>query len=241
MSVGSRLLIRTASFCQHLTATLAGISRDLGLGTILVNALAGSSLTHDHGGGGHGGEDQGPTLANNFQRMIDLRRVAETIYWAGLNTTLMLYSGEEAPVMWRGSRRSTASTAFPRLFPHTQGSGAAAMGAPLPAPTTAAAPLHCRWSAHMSKLFEPILVEFVGEDGKGSRHMPLGADCLALADKLVDRLLIRADDTMVSNGGVATRGAVYFAQLLKLTRAFGVEDAAVNERAKERAQGYKTT
>ena len=232
LSVGSRLLIRTATFCQHLTGVLASVSKDLGLGTILVNALAGTSLAHDQEGG-----EQGPTLANNFQRMIDLRRSAEAIYWAGLNTTLMLYTGEEAPVVWRGSRRVTASTAFPRLFPHTKGAGAAAMGAPLPAPTIAAAPLHCRWSAHMSKLFEPILIEFVGEDGKGNRHMPIGADCLILADKLVDRLLIRADDAMISNGGVATRGALYFAQLLKLSRAFSVEDAAVNEKAKERSQG----
>ena len=240
LSVGSRLLIRTAAFCQHLTAVLAGISKELGLGTILVNALAGATMTHDHGGGV---DDHGPTLANNFQRMIDLRRAMETIYWAGLSTTLMLYSGEEAPVLWRGPRRGNASSAFPRLFPRTRGDGGAAMGAPLPPPTTAAAPLHCRWSAHMSKLFEAILVEFVGDDGKGSRYMSLGADCLALADKLVDRLLIRSDDMMVSNGsgGVVTRGPLYFAQLLKITRAFGVEDAAVNDKAKERAQGYETT
>ena len=250
LSVGSRLLVRLAAMCQRVGGALAHASKHLGLGTILVHTLShGATEDAEDGGGGGGGAGAG-----DFQRTIELRRVCEGVYRSALAATLMLYSGDEAPVAAQGPRRGTLAEAFPHIFPRApeQGPGAE-LCAPPPARETHALALAGRWSAHMSKLFEPALVALVGDDGRGAHHLTLAADCLLLADRKVDRLLTHPSaatarkagtgGTGLTDGGggggafeVATRGASYFVHLLKLNRAFALEDASANDKAKERAQ-----
>ena len=91
----------------------------------------------------------------------------------------------------------------------------------------------------MSQLFEPVLAGYVGDDGRGSHRLPLGAQCLALADHLVERALCGAGPGSRAGGGAtgaSTRSGPYFVALFRLTRAYVQEDAAASDRAKEKAQ-----
>ena len=136
LSIGSRLLLRVVKCCQHVCSSLATASRDLELGTILARANNNHGGVNDRenhtdytdnnalgrrGGGGNGssgrGGDSGITSSSSvhFQRMIDLRRAAEAMYWGGLDATLMLYSGSESPLPSRGRRANTPASAFPSL------------------------------------------------------------------------------------------------------------------------------
>jgi hypothetical protein len=96
----------------------------------------------------------------------------------------------------------------------------------------------------MCKLFEPILIDIVGEDGKGTTRMSVAGECLQLADKEVDERYISGfhDYTRTSGTttgrrkGGSTRGPVYFAGLFRLYRCLVTEDGATNDRAVERTQ-----
>ena len=104
----------------------------------------------------------------------------------------------------------------------------------------------------------------MGEDGRGTHRLPLGSDCLLLADTLVHRMLVDQSQSTPhtsrnnthsnrnnthsnthSNGaaaardnskGITTRGANYFVHSLRLHRLFQQEDGAVNDKGRERAQ-----
>jgi len=240
LSVGSRLLVRLATMCQRLGGSLVHASKSLGLGHILVHTLAHDNAGEGAGAGGDSGE------GGDFQRTVELRRVCEAAFRSTLAATLMLYGGDEAPAASRGPRRGTLAAAYPRLFPRRAADRSPTeLCAPPPPREALSEPLLGRWSAHMSKLFEPALVALVGDDGRGAHHLPLAADCLLLADRAVDRLLAHPTAATSGggrgeegggNGGVATRGAAYFAPLMKINKSFVLEDASANDKAKERAQ-----
>jgi len=257
LSIGSRLLLRVAKFCQHVCSTLAGTSRELDVRTILATAAAAAAPAPAPAGGAG-------AAGSALDRSIALRRVAEGLYWAGLTATLMMYTGEEAPPPARGPRATRAAAAFAQYFPAAAGTasgaeagGGWAIGAPPPRPSVGASVLASRWSAHMSQLFEPVLAEYVGDDGRGSHRLPLGTECLALADHLVDRALRGAGpadrpSTSPSSGsgsgsgspragagagaGASTRSGQYFVALVRLHRAYVHEDGAANDRAQTQAQ-----
>ena len=104
-----------------------------------------------------------------------------------------------------------------------------------------------------------VSVEYVGEDGRGTHRLPLGSDCLLLADIVVYRMLVDQTTPTTHNNkthsnkthshtshsahdkgdhqqGISTRGSNYFVHALRLHRFFQQEDAAINDKGKERVQ-----
>ena len=232
LSIGSRLIMRTAKFLQHLSVCLCSLSRDLELSSLLREQL--KRVERDE------------TVLNEFQSLIDLRKVAEDLYRSCLRGTIMLYTGEEAPVRAVGHYGTNLMEAHPKLF-RSQHTSTLSKNVPLVDPLDV--PMECRWSAHTCRLFEPTLLELVGEDGRGSQRLSLGGEMLSQADNVIDGLLTavasaslsaastgdqRVED-MVSGQGVESRGSAYFVGLLRICRALCAEELAGTGRAKERA------
>ena len=220
LSIGSRLVMRMAKFLQHMTVCLSSLSRNIGL----PSAVNTYSQYSDADGDAH---------LVPFQSILEMRKMSERLYHSCLTAALMLYSGEEAPIAVQGPYSTTLLHAHPALFASTavyngdQINGAGVWET-----------MESRFSAHTCKLFEAVLLDLVGEDGRGSHRMPLSGECLQHTERIVDSLLTRTPtaDTAVkeiSEVG-ATRGSAYFTGLFRVYRALTVEEAA-SGKAKEKA------
>jgi hypothetical protein len=224
LSVGSRLIVRMSKFLQYVNICLCSLSRDLVLPALLSE---------------HNSYETDTEELVIFRRILDMRRMAEALYRSCLTTCLMLVTGEEAPLAPWGPSCSTLLQAHPLLFPPAS----PLMGSPVLGTV-----LGCVWKAHTYKLFEPLLLALVGEDGKGSQRMALGGDCLMQAEKVVESLTMQAS---ASASGVlkvqvelegegatevmATRGSAYFSSFFKVFRALCAEESSVGK-ARERSQ-----
>jgi serine/threonine protein kinase len=220
LSIGSRLVMRMAKFLQHMTVCLNSLSRTVGL-PAAVNTY---SQFSDADGDAH--------LAP-FQSILEMRKMSEQLFHSSLTAALMLYTGEEAPIAVQGPYHTTLLHAHPGLFAPTAAHNVDRLNAAGVWET-----MESRFSAHTCKLFEPVLLDLVGEDGRGSNRMPLSGECLQHTERIVDSLLTRtpsADTAMreISELG-ATRGSAYFTGLFKVFRALYVEEAA-SGKAKEKA------
>ena len=238
LSIGSRLIMRMAKFLEHLSICLCGLSRDLLLSAVLVEEL--KRMEHEDAD------------VNTFQSVIDLRKVADGLYSSCLCGVIMLYTGEEAPLTAVGPYGTNLREAHHQLlksyeipiFTNASPTGKIPIIDPLDIP------MECRWNAHTCKLFEPILLELVGEDGRGSHRMSIGGEMLSQADKFVDELhtkvvlpslsAVNVSRRNIMEGsaigqGVESRGSVFFVNLLRVCRALCGEESSGTGRAKERA------
>lgn len=228
MSLGSRLLMRVAKFFQHMVATLTSMSKHLNV----VSIATGSS------------EDVGASK-------LKARTVAESLYRSVVSSVVMLYLGEESTLPLHGLFATKLERSHKVLF---SPKALSVNGAVIPPLTAQFA--ESRWSVQYCKLFEPILIDLVGEDGRGSARMPLGGDCLRRADFLAPLVLSMTNKknmkvasaaslasftepndffTVNFDTGMECRGTVYFVSLVRLVRSFcSVE--GTSGRALERAQ-----
>ncbi len=86
-----------------------------------------------------------------------------------------------------------------------------------------------RWSSQLNKLFDPIIKELVGDDGKGTTKVQIGMDCLALSDKVVLSVIHDVINNKVASNcinGCQLRGSLYFSSLLRLSNDIVTMDAA---------------
>ena len=226
LSVGSRLIVRMSKFLQYVNVCLCSLSRDLVLPALLSE---------------HNSYETDTEELVIFRRVLDMRRMAEALYQSCLTTCLMLVTGEEAPLAPWGPSCSTLLQAHPLLFPPES----PLMGSPVLSTV-----LGCVWKAHTYKLFEPLLLALVGEDGKGSQRMAIGGDCLLQAERVVESLTMQASASASASGVLkvqvelegegatevmATRGSAYFNGFFKVFRALCAEESSVGK-ARERSQ-----
>jgi hypothetical protein len=91
-------------------------------------------------------------------RLIRYKIGAELVYNELVQGVLMLYLGEEAPTELSKSRSANLETAHPSLFQSIR-----TIETQFQADST--------FSFQITKLFEPILIDLVAEDGSGSAKL----------------------------------------------------------------------
>ena len=222
LSVGSRLIVRMSKFLQYVNVCLCSLSRDLILLALLSD---------------HNSYETDTEELMLFKRILNMRKMTEALYQSCVTTSLMLVTGEESPLSPQGPCCATLLQAHPSLF---------SPASPLISNPVLQEVLGCVWKAHTYKLFEPLLLALVGEDGKGTQRMLIGVDCLVQAERLVESLIVRTSASVVPavkdedvgvsvTHAVATRGSAYFVGFFKVFRALCVEDSSVGK-ARERSQ-----
>ena len=220
LSVGSRLIVRMSKFLQYVNVCLCSLSRDLVLPALLSE---------------HNSYETDTEELEIFRRILDMRKMAEALYQSCLTTCLMLVTGEEAPLAPWGPSSSALLQAHSSLFPPASH----LMGFPVLSTV-----LGCVWKAHTCKLFEPLLLALVGEEGNGSQRMAIGSDCLLQAERVVESLTIQSSASALlkvevkgegTTDVVATRGSAYFSGFFKVFRALCAEESSVGK-ARERSQ-----
>ena len=248
LSTGSRLIMRMSEFLQYLVSCLVSLSRDISLPSALSAAMARNTETETDRGNDDDAADgrEGDDLIDAL-RVVATRRMCESLYWCSVRAAVMLYTGEESPLSCQGPYQETLTQAHSVLLhsyscPHHRWSSLSTAMESRPhhrwsSLTTA---MESRWSAHTCRLFEPVLLDLVGEDGKGSSKMTLAGECLQHAERRADLLRSYRNSTTTDNSSVhenrATRGAAVFAGMLKVFRALCAEDATTG-----RAKGKSHT
>ena len=91
------------------------------------------------------------------------------------------------------------------------------------------------YNSYFSKLFEPILVDIIGEDGNGTLKLSISGEILNKANKIVSislsELQLSIPNTHISvnmnnifSFPVFTRGTIYFSNLFRLMRIINAYD-----------------
>eukprot|EP01032_Pedospumella_encystans_P012538 gene12538-14500_t len=165
--------------------------------------------------------------SRELTRKLQQRRTAERLYNSTLCAVLMLFSGEESPGSFVGALAADLSVAHPHFLP-------------VPASGVATLSADSHWNTQMCKLFEPLLMELVGEDGCGSHKVPLSAEMIKSADKLMSNYVStvglsfptvnspqqpQASRPAIYDLCVQSRGSQYFIALVRFVRSLSMLDA----------------
>lgn len=177
--------------------------------------------------------------ASNDALLLKLkhRKTLDGLFNGTLTSLLMLYVGEESPVAFAGSYYSDLSAAHPSWFPASSELA------------NQHASIDSRWNAQMCKLFEPPLIDLVGEDGGGSNKVSVSVEMIKNADKLMSNYVANVALSFPSAGVVAkhhalpavydssvqSRGSFYFVGLIRYIRSICVMEAA-SAKSNERTQ-----
>jgi serine/threonine protein kinase len=220
ISLGSKLASRVSKFFQHLVHCMAAMSS-----VLTATHLTVPSSEHE-------------------EVLVRLRRrhVLDMLFNSTLTALLMLLTGEESTVPFAGSYHSSLKDAHPALFDNLGGSETAALSSCLTSDS--------RWNVQMCKLFEPPLIDLVGEDGAGSSKVPLSVEMIKCADKLMNNFTANFALSFPSAGvqvarkaapvpytaNVQSRGSLYFVGLVRYVRGLCVSEASsakTNERSQQ--------
>ena len=141
----------------------------------------------------------------------------------------MMYLGEEANLAKHGSTRKVLSQSHtilfsPEVLKSTDGARLVRLHA------------ESNWSVQMTKLIEPLLLDMVGDDGKGSNRLSLSQDVLRRVDYLA---VLPAGSSRASKvteddghapppnyGPISSRGTSYWSHLMRIMRSVSNLDAA---------------
>lgn len=214
ISLGSKLAARVSKFLQHMVSCLAAMSSQM-----TAMQLSTASVPNEE-------------LLLKLKR----RKTMDWLFNSTLTSLLMLYAGEESPVVFAGSYHSDLTSAHPAWFPAELGSQHTSIDS--------------RWNAQMCKLFEPSLIDIVGEDGTGSNKVAVSTEMIKNADKLMNNYIAAVALSFPRAGIVArehclpalydstvqSRGSFYFVGLIRYVRSICVMEAAsakTNERTQQ--------
>ncbi len=172
VSLGSRLLIRLAKCLQHSIECLEILSRH----SYKVTQSE-SRMSEVYADGG---------TSTEVAASIAERKSLEALYFAVLSTILMLYTGSETPLCHVGLPHSDLLSALPALRSNLN-----ELNSSLLNETISGIIPENRWSAQLCKLFEPLLLSLVSEDGSGSSSkIKCSKSCLLYVDRISTRSLV---------------------------------------------------
>ena len=167
LSLGARLIVRVAKFFQHFVSCLQHVSRPLAMSHIVTTDA----------------NNRSGLLGEEAMGLTQTRASAEALYKGVLSAMTMLYLGEESCLPLSGSFAKKVRSSHPHVLASADEKRTNSHS-------------QSNWSVNMSKLMEPLILDMVGDDGKGSGKMTLGGDVLRQADVFVPLL-----HTLVAKGG----------------------------------------
>lgn len=221
ISLGSKLAARVSKFLQHVVNCMGTMSTPLSV-TLLSEASADHQVALDR---------------------LSRKQLLDSLFNSTLTALLMLFTGEESTVAFTGAYHSSLQDAhrhfFADIIPDTE---AGLLASSL---TT-----DSRWNAQVCKLFEPPLVDLVGEDGAGSSKVAVSIEAIKNADRLMNNYTAQfavsfpSFSTSATNHSapqaykypVQSRGSLYFVSLVRYVRGICVMEASsakMNERSQQ--------
>ena len=155
-------------------------------------------------------------LVRNAGNDVAKRQLVDSILHSTLDAVLMLALGEEAPVLARssGSAEKEAFRIYPKLFDSSN----------LLKQDGEVILLGSRWDEGVYRLYDPLLVQIVGESGAGSSHFPLGLEMIKSIDAVTNFHVASSGIVHSKNSlqslSFSIKGSSYFLSLIQLARKF---------------------
>jgi Ca2+-binding EF-hand superfamily protein len=157
---------------------------------------------------------------DNYDMFPKHRLISELFYSSVLSTVLMLTLGEESPVQAHGPYADMFHDAFASIVDISNSADVHDIF------------LDTRWSSQLYKLFQPMLIELVGEDGRGSSKCSISLEVLLQSDQVVgngfvnnsnknENCLVEIDEDQLLTPvhlGIQTRGSLYFISYMRLCK-----------------------
>ena len=179
MSMGSLLLLRLSKFFQNSIVCVNSMSRSV---------LQLKKLVTESGFGEQQQNKEDPMIATSvveqMDHLLDERETLESNYFTLVSSLLMLCTGEEVLPTRFGQRVNNLTKAYPHVF----GAGTDSVEMSENISSIMLVARH-HWTSQLCTLFEPLLMEMVAEDGRGSSRCSCSVQCLALADRHQQMLL----------------------------------------------------
>jgi hypothetical protein len=204
MSMGSLLLLRLSKFFQNSIVCLNSMSRRV---SDLKKSVMESGFEELE-------RVDGNQALKPVEKLLDERETLEGHFFAMTSSLLMLCTGEEVPTIAFGRRFECLLKSYPDVFEVADGSTENISYMLLSA--------RHHWSTQVCKLFEPLLMEMVAEDGHGSSRVGCSVQCLMLADRhqhiISSHGHFRHGYTSFCKIGLS-RGSVYYAGLFRIMRS----------------------
>lgn len=172
LSLGAHLLVRTSKFLQHMQFYLNSMYR-LHAANVDKYITFGALPSKQNSNPADNAEES--SLNKNI---FFTRELIDSCYFNVLNAISMIYSGEEVYPTLLGSRESNLSKAYCGFETYTHN-----------LEDISDKRAECQWSSHVSKMFEPLMLDLTSEDGKGSTKTLCSKECVVIANRNSNHLI----------------------------------------------------